>query len=426
MDTSKMKLIPAITHSRFEEFRDALAKTRRELEAVYEAVEAQVLNSQLARLFHEHYDLGEIREVYEVFGGYTNRSFGVKVEKDGVEAEYFVRKYKADVNDNDVLMEHGLIEHAISNGFDEAAGVFRAKDGRSFIRLDEIKGGRTVSRVYAVYRYLRGTDKYTWIDNHSTSKEYRNLGSLLGKFHRAAHQFVPAEGQLKTEPKVHALIPSFKKIFSERAARPMDSMFHAYFKRILPSLIEHMDLNAISQEEYERLPQCPVHGDFHCGNVRFEGEDTVGLYDFDWSKVDIRVFDLCLGLVYCCGSWDMDTDGHLRLDDCLSFLNGYNQAIFGSSISPLTADEMSVFARMLAAANFYLIYWLTELWYYLDPEGVNDCEAIAYLDHFIRGLNWMRNHQGELWALVCASQNQPARPKLAPAILETALPGSAP
>ena len=64
MDTSKMKLIAAVPHVRFEEFRDELSRTRRELEALYETVEQQVLNSQLTRLFKEHYDLGEVVEVY--------------------------------------------------------------------------------------------------------------------------------------------------------------------------------------------------------------------------------------------------------------------------------------------------------------------------------------------------------------------------
>jgi homoserine kinase type II len=161
-----------------------------------------------------------------------------------------------------------------------------------------------------------------------------------------------------------------------------------------------MDLHAITSEEYSKLPQCPVHGDYHAGNVKFDGERTVGLYDFDWSKVDIRLFDVCLGVVYCCGSWDMVTDGQLRIDDCRSLLEGYNAALVGGDFPPLTPDERRVFVRMLASAHFYLIYWLTELWYYLDPENINNYEAISYMDHFIRGLNWLKERQGELQALV--------------------------
>ena len=400
MDTSKMKLIAAIPQALVEEYRDYLIGTRRELDAIFEAVESQLLNGQLRKLFKEHYDLGRVSEVYEVFGGYTNRSFGVKVVKDGRPGEYFVRKYKSEITDQDIEMEHGLIERAINNGFSEAAGIHRTKDGRGFVRMDEIKGGRTVSRAFAVYRFLPGTDKYTWIDNQSTPKEFHNLGNLLGRFHRATSGFVPDERQRKTEPKVAVLIPDFKRMFSERAAQPVDTLFHAYFKSALPGIIAHMDHHAISPEEYAALPQCPVHGDYHAGNVKFEGEETVGLYDFDWSKIDCRLFDICLGLVYCAGSWEMISDGELRLGDIRSFLEGYKAAVAGSDLSPFTETERKTFVRMLAGAHFYLIYWLTELWYYLDAENINNYEAVSYMDHFIRGRNWLKDHQDELQALI--------------------------
>jgi homoserine kinase type II len=161
-----------------------------------------------------------------------------------------------------------------------------------------------------------------------------------------------------------------------------------------------MDHHAIKPEEYDKLPQCPVHGDYHAGTVKFDGEETVGLYDFDWSKVDVRLFDVCLGLVYCCGSWEMLTDGQLRIGDMRSFLAGYNEALEGAALPPFTEDERRVFVRMLAGAHFYLIYWLTELWYYLDVESINNYEAVSYIDHFIRGLNWLKDHQDEIQALV--------------------------
>jgi homoserine kinase type II len=400
MDTSKMKPIVAIPVERMEEYRDSLTKIRRELDTVYAEVETQVLYTQIRRLFDENYDLGRVDEVFEVFGGYTNRSFGVRTVKDGVGTDYFVRKYKSEISDADVLMEHGLIRHAIGNGFPEAAGIFPARDGRSFVRQDELKAGRTVSRVWAVYRFLPGADKYTWIDNESTPAEYRNLGDLLARFHGAAHRFAPDESQRKTEPKVAVLIPDFKRMFSERASQPVDTLFHAYFVSVLPQILRQLDEWAITPEEYASLPQCPVHGDFHAGNVKFDGESAVGLYDFDWSKVDVRLFDVCLGLVYCCGSWRMETEGQLRLDDCRQFLEGYNSALAGGAFPPFTDDEKRVFVRMLAGAHFYLVYWLTELWYYLDVEGINNYEAISYMDHFIRGLNWLRGHAQELQDLV--------------------------
>ncbi|MDR1657605.1 MAG: phosphotransferase [Deltaproteobacteria bacterium] len=400
METSKMKLIAAIPPEQLEAYRDYLNKSQRNFNAVYSAVESQVLYNQLQRLFEGYYDLGTIKEIYEVFGGYTNRSFGVIAVKDGVEKEYFIRKYKAEATDTDVLMEHGLIEFVIKNGFQEAAGLFRTTDDRSFVRLDELKRGKSISRVFAIYRFLPGADKYTWIDNHSTAEEFRNLGSLLARFHSSGYGFEPDSSQRKTEPKIPVLIPDFKRMFGERSAQPIDTHFHSYFTQALPIIFKHLDEQVITPAEYAALPQCPIHGDYHAGNVKFDGEATVGLYDFDWSKVDVRLFDVCLGLVYCCASWKMETDGQLRLDDCRNFLDGYEAGLNGHKFPPFTDVEKKVFVRMLSGGFFYLIYWLTELWYYLDIDGINNYEAISYLDHFIRGLNWLKANSSTLAGLV--------------------------
>ena len=189
-------------------------------------------------------------------------------------------------------------------------------------------------------------------------------------------------------------------MFSDRVAQPLDTLFHSYFGSVLPPILKHMRELAIAPEEYAALPKCPIHGDFHAGNVKFDGEATVGLYDFDWSKVDVRLFDVCLGVVYCCGSWRMESDGELRIGDCRAFLEGYKAALAEGGFPSFTDAERRVFVRMLAAAHFYLVYWLTELWYYLDPDAINNYEAISYMDHFIRGLHWLRGHVDELQALI--------------------------
>ncbi|MDR0622766.1 MAG: phosphotransferase, partial [Deltaproteobacteria bacterium] len=357
MDCRNMKPIVEVEPPQFEKWREILSKSRKVTDEAYAAIESQVLYNQIHELFNEHYNLGTVAEIHEVFGGYTNRSFGVILEKDGQRHDYFVRKYKAEATDTDVLMEHGLIQHALQHGFSEAAGIYPAKDGRTFIRLKEIKAGQTISRIFTVYKFLTGLDKYTWIENKSTPKEFSNLGALLARFHSATHTFEPQGDQRKAEPKVKILIPDFARIFKERTAQPLDTAFHAFFQSILPSVLGYMERFKISATEYEALLELPIHGDYHAGNVKFDGEETVGLFDFDWSKVDARIFDICLGIVYCCGSWDLETDGFLRLDDCRNFLKGYSQGLAGAVLVPLTEAEKKVFVRMLAGAHFYLVYW---------------------------------------------------------------------
>ena len=83
MDCINMKPILEVSPLQFEEWREILVKSRKVTEEAYAAIESQVLYNQIHQLFDEHYKLGKVVEIHGVFGGYTNRSFGVILEKDG-------------------------------------------------------------------------------------------------------------------------------------------------------------------------------------------------------------------------------------------------------------------------------------------------------------------------------------------------------
>lgn len=60
----------------------------------HEVMERALARSQISDIVYTYYDLGEILEVYQIFGGYVNTSYGIYVEKEGQRFKYFVRKYK--------------------------------------------------------------------------------------------------------------------------------------------------------------------------------------------------------------------------------------------------------------------------------------------------------------------------------------------
>ena len=46
-----------------------------------------------------------------------------------------------------------------------------------------------------------------------------------------------------------------------------------------------------------------------------EGDtECIGIFDFDWSKVDYRLFDICFGMVYTHAAWECMIDGQIHLD----------------------------------------------------------------------------------------------------------------
>lgn len=395
IDISRMERIKNINSNKFLELLDRAKSLKRSIDYLFKTIDNQVLRNQVVDLVENHYDIGRVVLVYEVFGGYVNRSFAIICEKDGQKREYFVRKYKVTAFDEDVALEHKLINYAIDKGFKEAAHIHVAKDGKTFAKIKEIIGGKPNTRIFAVYEFLGGEDKYTWIDNVCTPTELHNLGALLARLHNCTRDFDPGPVN-KAEPKIEVLLPDMKRIFRELAAQPLDNKFHEYFGMTLPRIIEIIDRNIIPTEAYARMPITPVHGDYHAGNVKFDGENVIGLFDFDWSKMDVRLFDVCLGMVYCCSSWHVATDGQLRLDDCRSFLEGYNCALDGSGLEKLNETEREHFSTMVAVAGIYLVYWCTELWYYVDPEGTNDYESIYYLIHLVRTIRWIESNKEKL------------------------------
>ena len=395
METARTEKIKSIDSNQFLELFDRAKNIKKAVDHLYKTIDNQVLRNQVVDLVENHYDLGLVQDVYEVFGGYTNRSFGVICNKNGVSSEYFIRKYKAEALDEDVILEHKLIMYAIEHGFTEAPCIFATNDGATFVKIREIFDGKPKDRIFSVYEYLTGKDEYTWIDNESTPEELKNLGALLARLHHCTRNFDPGH-IIKAEPKIELLFPDMKRIFTRLAAQSLDTKFHGYFGICLPRLMDAIDRNIISAEDYAQMPQTPIHGDFHAGNVKFDKGNVVGLFDFDWSKIDVRLFDICLGLVYCCSSWHVATDGQMRLNDCRHFLEGYNGALDNSGLQKLNEAEKNNFAKMMTTAAIYLVYWCTELWYYLDPESANDHESIYYLNHFLRNIKWLEAHHADL------------------------------
>ncbi|MDR3038078.1 MAG: phosphotransferase [Candidatus Adiutrix sp.] len=402
MDTSKMLHFQAIDSAvANEQYIDA-AQMCKKAQSVYEKSDMAFIRAQIKEVVENNYDLGRVLEVYEIFGGYVNRSFGVVCEKGGRTEEYFVRKYKArfhsEANPNDILYEHNLINYCLANGLKEAAKVYNSKNGTTMVSLmDKDETGKDMKRFFAVYDFLPGEDRYTWVNNENTPAEFRNLGALLARFHNFGLGFNP--GQLaKAEPKIQTLLPSFVELFTRLAGRDLpDSTFHAYFNSRLPDIIANIKKNQIPDEAFKKMPETPIHSDMHAGNVKWEGDNCTGIYDFDWSKIEVRLFDIAFAIVYCCSSWRPENDGILRLDDCRCLLEGYNRQLKElSRLEPLNAAEKEHFPTMVAAAVQYLLNWCTNLYFYEDPELVNDYEALYYLLHITRLMDWVDVHKADL------------------------------
>jgi len=362
----------------------------------YASMEVALLRTQLVELIDENYDLGKVVEVYEIFGGYVNRSFGIYVEKNGKQQEYFVRKYKSGITDKEILFEHKLIDFSIENGLYQAAGLIQTKNKDTFIKTQSGE----MTDYYAIYQYLPGEDKYTWDNPNCNDTEYASAAEVLALFHNASRKFDPA-GLERAEPKIMEFLPTRASVYKEFAQRDISTKYHTYYVKQLDMILEVLNTSQIPENVWRQMPFNPCHNDFHPGNLKYSNNKATSLFDFDWSKIDLRLFDVCLALAYFCSSWDDETDGVLRLDKCAIFLKSYQQKLQElGGLVPLTAAEKDYFPTMMAAANMYLVNW--DVCAYYNGTNLNEYEYIAYLSHNVRLMKWIEKHKTEIAEMITA------------------------
>lgn len=398
MNIGMMKHFKALNMKEANALFIEVDQAKKSTDILYTAMEELFTRTQISDLIQDFYDVGTVKEVYEIFGGYVNRSFGILVEKDGDVHEYFVRKYKKGIDEKEISFEHKLISCAKDNGLEMAAGLHPTTDGATFKKLTIESDNGPEDWYYAVYEFLAGEDKYTWIENRLTDGEYASAAKVLASLHNATRNFDPA-GLERLEPKILELIPGLIAPFKEFARTPDLEMnlFHKFYKQNLAEILEVFDRTPkyFTDGARKEMPIIPIHCDIHPGNLKYTNDEAVGIFDFDWAKTDYRLFDVAEALVYFCSSWEPSTDGDLRMDKCKIFLQAYqDQCKKMNQLSPLSPLEIEMLPHMVAMANLYLINWDVQAFY--ADTTVNVYEYVAYLQHNFWLMQYIEKHKDEL------------------------------
>lgn len=367
-----------------------------------DALQVEFLAGQLAEVVRSDYDLGEVLGVERIFGGYSNLSFAVHTRDAEGEHRYFVRKYNRAITEREVRFEHALVGHINRRGLHLAARVYPAAGGATFVTREELLDGETVTRYFAVYEMLTGEDKYTWVKNRLTDREYESAGRVLAQFHAMAHDFEPGE-LAREQPPIMRFVRELPAVFAAYAAKATgDTVVDRHFLGRLPDIEEALRKGAALEPRLKGLPYIPVHCDYHPGNLKWVDEQGVGLFDFDWSKLDYRLFDVAEGLVYFCSSWEGHDNGELQLDKSAIFLRAYqDEAARFELPGPMGAAELAALPRMTANANLYVLNWDVSAYYEAD-EDLDDDEYLLYLEHQTMLMDFIEQHEDEIAELALA------------------------
>ena len=334
-----------------------------------------------------HYDLGELSSCERNERGYVNTSYAIDVVKDGRPARYFLRKYKKGIREAEIEFEHSVIERLVQAGSPPVAHLHTTREGKTYLRRADGPGEGGDS-YYAIFDYLPDDDRYTWVGPRCQPLEIHNSAMVQAQFHRALYGFTP-RGQ-RAEPKILDLLPQVGEYLASVPKRSKKTVFDDYLIKNLAFLQRDLreTLKVLAEREARALPQTIIHCDYHPGNLKFRGSEITGVFDFDWSKVDLRSFDVALALWYFFVSWDEGHDGELRTSDVALYIAGYQSALRGQPGLPrLSQAEGRYLPHLINAASHYVLNW-TVLDFY--SKAVDPQEYLRFLRHSVRYSEWFR------------------------------------
>jgi len=349
-------------------------------------------------LMEDIYALGKLTRTKAILGGYCNKSYAVWMSDNKRVQRYFLRLYNPNAVEKEIRFEHALVNHLRTNGFSLAAAVIPCKNGETLVVTPSPEDHPGSQALWAVFEFLEGEDKYSWTDTDLTDNEFISAAGILARLHHCSHGFKKPPGVDRAQPRIMDFISTFKNTFSTFLERTVDRRCDRLFRDNYTAICNALDDALTFDDGFQGMMELPIHGDYHPGNLKYRDETGVGIFDFDWSKIDFRLFDLALGLVYFTSIWDDHTTG-LRPDKFSLFLSTYNDSCHQSDrIENLTEQEQNALIPMLAIANLYVLNW--DLVDFFNTTEADDDAYYGFIHHNIGLMHWLILHREMLERLI--------------------------
>jgi homoserine kinase type II len=376
------------------ELRALVENLAHSVHTLQEVVDRNYMKERLREMLTTYYTIGSLVDVKKLDRGYVNVSYELEAVQSGKKQRYFLRRYKRGIREEEVRFEHSIVKHLMNKKFPLSAGLIFRKDGATYVKETEEREGEIEEVYFAVFEFLKGEDKYTWDNPACSKKELADAARVLARYHDAVCD-LKFEGR-RYEARIIDLLPTIPGNLMKYAKRTGSTKFDAYFLKHLDYTLHVIEdtVKQMDREVYEELPQLAIHSDYHPGNLKFKKGAVVGLFDFDWSKIDVRCFDVALAMTYACTTWEGKNDGDLLLDRILLFLKAYQDEVSTmQGIGPLRDSEIDFLPVMVKASNLYVLNWDVDDYYIKKP---NPYEYLIYLMHNVRTMRWIEENWDNL------------------------------
>ena len=359
----------------------------------------------IKRMIQDRYALGTFVDARQIHGGTVNTSFKITIAGNRKKVKlYFLREYNPAARESEIRFEHALLSHLRDSGFDLASLPIPGRDGTTYFRAQASSSAAGAENFWALFDFLGGEDKYTWTYTDLSDEEFASSADILARLHHHGADFSKPARAERAQPPIMRFLPVLKQNFARFAEMERKSRCTALFEHHAHRIQSIIDTGLKSQTGYQGLLKIPIHCDFHPGNLKFENGRGVGLFDFDWSKIDYRVFDVALALFYFTAQWRGQGAGGLRLDPFRLFLGVYqNSCARSERAGPMTRPELNALVPMLAYANLYVLNW--SVVDFSKKRDADDAEYYTYIRHGIRVMEWIEGNKNTLMKAVNAADS---------------------
>ncbi|MDR0459276.1 MAG: phosphotransferase [Coriobacteriales bacterium] len=387
-----------------------LSATAASLATISATSQEQYYYKIISEILRNNYNIGELLDVYQIFGGYVNTTFGIYVLKDGHKETWIVRKYRKGKTLDALTFEHRLLRHAKAHGNQYVAAPIDTLDGKTYVVQTIDFPGEHDEFFFAVFNYIDGRQIYDWMPNWAVDSlkdiTVESAAEVLSQFHSSTFDFDP-QGQrgdniLGTNEDMHVndLIADLPRRLREYrvyyAEHGLDNKFTEYMDTYQSKYDEWCALATIPAEAYQQMFMCPCHLDFHAGNFKYwEDESISGSFDYDMAMVDSRLFDITLGMHYTLASWGLANSGEIKLHRVEQFVRAYNQNCLSiGRIPPLNEIEKQYFFEAMLQAPIYVYGWAQGSVY--ADMSAHQYEYLFYCQHFSDSCLWLIEHETEI------------------------------
>jgi Ser/Thr protein kinase RdoA (MazF antagonist) len=245
--------------------------------------DAAIGAESLARVLLRHYELGRIERLYPMPGAHQRRHRKLVAETGA--GRFLVKTYERDAAVLDALhFQHRLAEHLLENGL-PVARILPARNGRTIIEEDD----------YAIelQAYIEGEMMTV------TPPQLRVAALALGRFHHVCRDFPcpPRDARKWRFSEVPREL--FAHLYELAQQEPGDrGQLDAECNRLALFLREAS--NELGWDPRNQFETGLIHGDWHSGNLLYQGDDLVAILDLEFAGDGCYLEDLSYAISNLC------------------------------------------------------------------------------------------------------------------------------